>query len=171
MFGHQKILASAVILVKPAWPKCKMSSSRLRRSTGTTIWSSINISPHRMESFPNTGLYPSGVASLSSRLMLILTLLSSGSMAVLAIRVFKSTMNSNSAFFIVCSIIFCFRILLSHNMIYLNEVGLFSFCVELAQVHYWQVVPSQDYAVFLCLRPFGFVFAFFCILGLSCFFD
>ena len=85
-----------------------MSSSRLRRSTGTTIWSSMNTNPHRIESLSNTGLYPSGVVSLSSRLMLALTLVSSRSMAVFEISVFRSSINSNSAFFIVSSVIFLF---------------------------------------------------------------
>ena len=108
--GHQKILALVSIFVLPEWPKCKISSNLLLRSIGTTNWSSTNTRPHRIDSFSNTGLYPSGAVSQSSRLMLVLTRVNSGSIAVFKISVFKSSINSNSAFLILSSVIFLFAV-------------------------------------------------------------
>ena len=71
--GHRKILALVSIFVLPEWLKCKISSNLLLRSIGTTIWSSTNTKPHRIDSFSNTSLYPSGAVSRSYRLMLVLT--------------------------------------------------------------------------------------------------
>ena len=108
--GHQKTFASASNFVVPAWPKCRMSSSLLRRSTGTTMLSSMNRSPHLIESLSNTGLYPSGVVSLSSRFMPALTLVSPRSIAVLIIWLFRSSINSISAFLLFLRLLSCYRI-------------------------------------------------------------
>ena len=89
--GHQKSLASVSIFVIPEWPKCRISSNLLLRSIGTTVWSSTNTRPHRIDNFSNTGLYPSGAVSRSSLLMLVLTRVSSGSMRSLKL------MSSNPA--------------------------------------------------------------------------
>ena len=61
-----------------------------------------------MDSFSNTFLYPSGAVWRSSRRMLLLMRVSSGSIAVFEISVFRSNMNSNSAFFMFSSVISLF---------------------------------------------------------------
>ena len=105
-FDHQKIFATAVIFVVPVSPKCRISSSLLRRSSRSTIRSSRNTSPHFIESLSNTCLHPSGLVFLSFRLILALTLVSSGSIAVLEVRLFSPSMKSKSVFFFVSSVIF-----------------------------------------------------------------
>ena len=64
--------------------------------------------PHRIDSFSNTCLYLSCAVSQSSRHMLILTRVSSGSIAVFEISVFKFSMNSNCAFFTFSSVVSLF---------------------------------------------------------------
>ena len=79
MFGHQKILASAVFLVAPACPKCRVSSSFFRSSVGTIIRSSLNVNPLLLFSFSNVVRYWSGAMFFSPRLNASRTQLSSAS--------------------------------------------------------------------------------------------
>ena len=77
---------------------------------GTAIWLSTKTRPQRIESLSKTGLYPSGAVSLSSRLMLALTRVISGSIAIFEIKVFTSSMKLNPAFFMFSSVIFLFLV-------------------------------------------------------------
>ena len=113
IFGHQKILASAVILVAPACPKCKVSNSFFLSSVGTTIRSSLNVSPHLLFSLSKFVRQCSGAVSLSSRLIASRTLFSSASVDDFAISVFRSSMKLNSAFLIVSSVFFWFPVTFS----------------------------------------------------------
>ena len=61
-----------------------------------------------MDSCSITDVYQSGAVSRSSRRMLFLTRVSSGSIAVYEISVFRSNIIGNSAFFKFSSVIFLF---------------------------------------------------------------
>ena len=74
---------------------------------------------------------------MSSRLMLALILVRPGSMAVLEIELFMSSMNSNSAFLIVSSVIFFVSGQFSQNMVDVDVVRLFDIRVKITPVHYW----------------------------------
>ena len=104
MFGHQKILASAVILVAPACPKGKVSSSFFRSSVGTTIRSSLNVSPHLLVTFSNAVRYWSGAVFFSPLRIASRTRFGSASVEDFAMSVFRSNIKLNSAFLMVSSV-------------------------------------------------------------------
>ena len=52
----------------------------------------------------------------------------------------------------------------------LNVVGFLTVRIEFTQVNYWQVISSQNDAIFLSFGLFGFYFTFFRIYGLFFFF-
>ena len=106
MFGHQKMLASAVILVAPACPKCSVSSSFFRSSVGTIIRSSLNVNPHLLFSFSNVVRYWSGAVFFLPRLIASRTLLNSASVEDFAMSVVKSNIKLNPAFLMVALVFF-----------------------------------------------------------------
>ena len=108
--GHQNIFASDVIFMIPEGPKCSISNRRRLRSIGMTIWSSTNTRPHLIDSLSKTARYPSGNVSRSSLRILFLTRVTSGSISVFALNVFRSIIKSNSAFLKWSSVIFLFLV-------------------------------------------------------------
>ena len=113
MFGHQKILVSAVILIASASQKCRVSSGFFLSSVGTTIRSTLNVCPHLLFSFSNNVRYWSGAVFFSSRLIASRFRLRSASVEDFAIKVFKSSIKLNSAILIVPSVLFLSPVIFS----------------------------------------------------------
>ena len=84
-----------------------------------------------MYSFSNTQLYPCSAVSQFSRRMLLLTRVISRSIVVFEISVFRSNINSNSAF---GDLFVCRQV--SHNVVNLDVFRFFSVGAVLVYVNY-----------------------------------
>ena len=121
------ILASAVLLVAPACPKFKVSSSFFLSSVGNIFWSSLIVSPHLLFSFSNIVQCWSGAVFFSPRLIASRTRLTSASVNDFAINIFKSSIKLISAFLIVSSVLFLSPVTFSMTwFIYLNWASFHS---------------------------------------------
>ena len=103
---HQNILPSANIFVEPECPKCNSSTSCFFNSSETTILSPANSKANRSVMSLKTGEISSGAPSLCLFRTHFFSYTSFGSTEVLFIRIFRSIMKLNPAFFKFSSLLF-----------------------------------------------------------------
>ena len=129
LFDHQNMFAAFIILFVPACAKWSICSSFFRKVTNTSDFSSTNIKPYLCYIFSRIYVRANSYLIL---LIAVLIQLISQSVAVFAISVFKSSMQSNSAFLVVSS----FPSLLS--VTFRSKLSIRIFCASSPSVLYFR---------------------------------